>query len=103
MDEMLEITADDKDMERHSSSRLQVGTKLSRADLMHLALMASENRAAHALGRNFPGLPLVLRQPASVVAGGQPRLTQDPPGTTPKTSSPPACSPARPCGLELPC
>src|ERR1700754_1297734 len=55
LDEMLEITADDKDMERHSSSRLQVGTKLSRADLMHLALMASENRAAHALGRNFPG------------------------------------------------
>jgi D-alanyl-D-alanine endopeptidase (penicillin-binding protein 7) len=62
MDEMLEITADDKDMERHSSSRLQVGTRLSRADLMHLALMASENRAAHALGRNFPGgLPAVVK------------------------------------------
>jgi len=55
MDEVLEITADDKDMERGSSSRLPVGTKLTRADLMHLALMASENRAAHALGRNFPG------------------------------------------------
>jgi D-alanyl-D-alanine endopeptidase (penicillin-binding protein 7) len=62
MDEMLEITADDKDMERHSTSRLQVGTRLSRADLMHLALMASENRAAHALGRNFPGgLPAVVK------------------------------------------
>lgn len=55
MDEMLEITAADKDMERHSGSRLQVGTRLSRADLMHLALMSSENRAAHALGRNYPG------------------------------------------------
>jgi D-alanyl-D-alanine endopeptidase (penicillin-binding protein 7) len=31
------------------------GARLSRGDLMHLALMASENRAAHALGRNFPG------------------------------------------------
>ena len=55
MDEELEITAADKDMERGSSSRLAVGTKLSRADMMHLALMSSENRAAHALGRNYPG------------------------------------------------
>lgn len=55
MDEILEITAADKDMERGSTSRLAIGAKLSRADLMHLALMSSENRAAHALGRNFPG------------------------------------------------
>jgi serine-type D-Ala-D-Ala endopeptidase (penicillin-binding protein 7) len=55
MGEMLEITAADKDMERRSGSRLPVGTRLTRADLMHLALMASENRAAHALGRNYPG------------------------------------------------
>lgn len=55
MNELLEITAADRDKERNSSSRLPVGTKLSRADLMHLALMASENRAANALGRNYPG------------------------------------------------
>lgn len=55
MDEELEITAADRDRERGSSSRLAIGTKLSRADMMHLALMASENRAAHALGRNYPG------------------------------------------------
>jgi D-alanyl-D-alanine endopeptidase (penicillin-binding protein 7) len=55
MDEELEITAADKDMERGSGSRLAIGTKLSRADMMHLALMSSENRAAHALGRNYPG------------------------------------------------
>ncbi|HEY6135428.1 MAG TPA: serine hydrolase [Rubrivivax sp.] len=36
-------------------SRLAVGTQMSRGDLLHLALMSSENRAAHALGRNFPG------------------------------------------------
>ncbi len=55
MDEVIQITAEDKDLERGSSSRLAIGTKLSRADLMHLALMSSENRAAHALGRNYPG------------------------------------------------
>jgi len=62
MDEKLEITNDDRDTERNSTSRLAVGTKLSRGDLLHLALMASENRAAHALGRNYPGgLPAFVR------------------------------------------
>ena len=55
MNELIQITADDKDLERGSASRLAIGTKLSRADLMHVALMSSENRAAHALGRNYPG------------------------------------------------
>ncbi|MBC7917092.1 MAG: serine hydrolase [Rhodoferax sp.] len=55
MDEMLTITQDDVDTEKGSTSRLRVGTQLSRGELLHLALMASENRAAHALGRTFPG------------------------------------------------
>ncbi|GAB4213942.1 MAG: hypothetical protein Fur007_09140 [Rhodoferax sp.] len=55
MDEPLTITQDDVDTEKHSSSRLRVGTTLSRGELLHLALMSSENRAAHALGRTFPG------------------------------------------------
>ncbi|NML45558.1 D-alanyl-D-alanine endopeptidase [Ramlibacter sp. G-1-2-2] len=55
MDEMITITDDDVDTEKHSSSRLRVGTTLSREELMHLALMSSENRAAHALGRTYPG------------------------------------------------
>jgi len=55
MDEVIEITTDDASLERTNVSRLQVGSKLSRGDLMHLALMSSENRAAHALGRNYPG------------------------------------------------
>ncbi len=55
MDEMITITQDDVDTEKGSRSRLRVGTELSRAELMHLALMSSENRAAHALGRSFPG------------------------------------------------
>ncbi|WP_251863633.1 D-alanyl-D-alanine endopeptidase [Achromobacter sp. Marseille-Q4962] len=55
MDEMLEITDDDVDSLKHTTSRLRVGTRLSRGDMLHLALMSSENRAAHALGRNYPG------------------------------------------------
>lgn len=55
MDEMITITQDDVDTEKGSRSRLRVGTVLSRAELMHLALMSSENRAANALGRSFPG------------------------------------------------
>lgn len=55
MDEMITITQDDVDTEKHSSSRLRVGTTLTRAEMMHLALMSSENRAAHALGRTYPG------------------------------------------------
>ena len=55
MDEVITITQDDVDTEKGSSSRLRVGTELSRGELLHLALMASENRAAHALGRTYPG------------------------------------------------
>jgi D-alanyl-D-alanine endopeptidase (penicillin-binding protein 7) len=55
MDEMITVTQDDVDTEKHSRSRLSVGTTLSRGELLHLALMSSENRAAHALGRTYPG------------------------------------------------
>jgi serine-type D-Ala-D-Ala endopeptidase (penicillin-binding protein 7) len=55
LDELLEVTTGDRSTGRGSVSRLQPGTRLTRGDLMHLALMASENRAAHALGRNYPG------------------------------------------------
>ncbi|MFI4926799.1 MAG: D-alanyl-D-alanine carboxypeptidase family protein [Burkholderiales bacterium] len=55
MDEVLTITSDDVDTLRHSRSRLRPGTTLTREEALHLALMSSENRAAHALGRNYPG------------------------------------------------
>jgi D-alanyl-D-alanine endopeptidase (penicillin-binding protein 7) len=55
MDEPITISADDVDTERNSRSRLVVGTTLTRAEMLHLALMSSENRAAHALGRHYPG------------------------------------------------
>ena len=55
MSDMIEVTTSDVDTVKHSRSRLPVGTKLSRGDMMHLALMSSENRAANALGRHYPG------------------------------------------------
>ena len=55
LDEMITITDDDIDTEKGSRSRLKVGTTLARGDMLHLALMSSENRAAHALGRTYPG------------------------------------------------
>jgi len=55
MDETITITQDDVDTEKGSRSRLRVGAQLTRGELLHLALMSSENRAAHALGRTYPG------------------------------------------------
>lgn len=55
MNEVLTVTDDDIDREKHSTSRLRIGSQLSRTDMLHIALMSSENRAASALGRNYPG------------------------------------------------
>ncbi len=55
LDEPIQITDADRDLPKGGFSRLAVGTTLTRGDLMHLALMSSENRAAHALGNNYPG------------------------------------------------
>jgi serine-type D-Ala-D-Ala endopeptidase (penicillin-binding protein 7) len=55
LDEKLTVTNEDIDTEKNTRSRLAVGTTLTRGEMLHLALMASENRAANALGRNFPG------------------------------------------------
>ena len=55
LDEKITITTDDKDNEKGTGSRLAFGTTLTREQMLHLALMSSENRAAHALARNYPG------------------------------------------------
>jgi len=55
LDERLTISQEDVDTEKGSGSRLRVGTTLTRGEMLNLALMSSENRAAHALGRTFPG------------------------------------------------
>lgn len=55
MDEIIDITDADRKTASDLPSRLPVGTSLSRSDLLHLALIASENSAAQALGRTYPG------------------------------------------------
>lgn len=54
-DEIIAITTDDVRGTAGSRSRLAPGARLTREDLLHLALMSSENRAAHALCRSYPG------------------------------------------------
>ncbi len=62
MDEVLTIADADVDRMRYSRSRLAVGTRLTRGEMLHLSLMSSENRAANALGRHYPGgLPAFVR------------------------------------------
>lgn len=55
MDEVLTIGNEDVDRVKMSGSRLRVGTRLTRREMLHLALMSSENRAASALSRHYPG------------------------------------------------
>ena len=55
LEEPLQITGEDVDLLKNTKSRLPIGSHFRRDDLMRLALMASDNRAASALGRNFPG------------------------------------------------
>jgi D-alanyl-D-alanine endopeptidase (penicillin-binding protein 7) len=69
LDEMIQITAADRDFGRGKMSRLSPGTRLTRGDLMHLALMSSENRAAHALGNNYPGGMTALVRDMNAKAG----------------------------------
>lgn len=55
LSEQLVITEGDIDRLKGTGSRLSLGTALTREDMLHLALMSSENRAASALARNYPG------------------------------------------------
>ena len=51
----LKVTAADRDLLKKTHSRLTIGSVLSRRDMLHIALMSSENRAAAALSRSYPG------------------------------------------------
>lgn len=55
LEQKLTISEADRDRVRLTGSRLEVGATLTRRELLHLAIMSSENRAASALGRNWPG------------------------------------------------
>ncbi|PCE21737.1 D-alanyl-D-alanine endopeptidase [Burkholderia ubonensis] len=53
--DQIEVTDEDRDYEKGTGSRLSVGSVLSREDMLHIALMASENRAAASMSRYYPG------------------------------------------------
>src|SRR4051794_11073840 len=55
MDELLDVDMQDFDYLKGSTSRLRFGATLSRREMLHLALMSSENRAASSLARHYPG------------------------------------------------
>jgi D-alanyl-D-alanine carboxypeptidase/D-alanyl-D-alanine endopeptidase (penicillin-binding protein 7) len=61
MDEKIAIDRADVDMLKHSASRVPVGAELSRGDVLQLALMSSDNRAAASLARTYPGGPAAFR------------------------------------------
>jgi serine-type D-Ala-D-Ala endopeptidase (penicillin-binding protein 7) len=60
MDEEVNVTEDELNKIRRAKSKLRVGMTLTRSDLLKLALMASENRAALALARSYPGGPAAM-------------------------------------------
>lgn len=55
LDEKITITEEDRDTLKGTGSRLAFGSRYTRGQLLHLALIASDNRAANALGRSYPG------------------------------------------------
>ena len=55
LNQTLIIDQNDRDNIKHTYSRVRFGTKVSRRDALHLALMSSENRMASALARHYPG------------------------------------------------
>lgn len=90
LDEVLEISREDVDTEKHSQSRLAIGSKLSREDLLLLALMSSENRAASALGRHYPGglsAFVTAMNRRAVSLGMQHSAFSDPTGLSPRNTA----------------
>ena len=55
LNEKITVTREDRDLVQLTGSRLEYGARLSRREMILLAIMSSENRAASALGRNWPG------------------------------------------------
>lgn len=88
--EMLTISEADVDTLKGTHSRLAVGTQLTREEMLRLALMSSENRAASALSRNYPGGREAFIRAMNAKAkmlGLTDTLFADPTGLTPENVS----------------
>ena len=60
MDEPVSVAEDDPNTNKRARSRLRIGMRFTRSEMLKLALMASENRAALALARSYPGGATVM-------------------------------------------
>ncbi len=83
----MKVTPADRDLLKKTHSRLTIGSVLSRRDMLHIALMSSENRAAAALSRNYPGgrkaFVAKMNQKARAIGMKRARF-YDPTGLTPR-------------------
>lgn len=90
LDELIEIDRSDVDTFKHSSSRVPVGALISRRDVLQLALMSSDNRAAHALARTYPGgmagFKVAVRQKIAALGMTQ-TVIEEPTGLSPRNRS----------------
>lgn len=90
LDELIEIDRSDVDTFKHSSSRVPVGALISRRDVLQLALMSSDNRAAHALARTYPGgmagFKAAVRQKIATLGMSQ-TVIEEPTGLSPRNRS----------------
>jgi D-alanyl-D-alanine endopeptidase (penicillin-binding protein 7) len=90
LDEKLDVDMDDFDYLKGSHSRLRMGTTLSRDEMLRLALMSSENRAASALSRHYPGGASAFIEAMNVKAkslGMTSTRFEDPTGLSPRNVS----------------
>ena len=90
MDESIAIEQGDVDIVKHSTSRVPVGARISRADVLQLALMSSDNRAAASLGRTYPGGVVAFKAAvrAKIAALGMTQtVIEEPTGLSPNNKS----------------
>ncbi len=90
MDELIEIDRSDVDTLKHSTSRVPVGASIPRRDVLQLALMSSDNRAAAALGRTYPGGFLAFKAAVRrkiAALGMQNTVIEEPTGLSPNNRS----------------
>jgi D-alanyl-D-alanine carboxypeptidase/D-alanyl-D-alanine endopeptidase (penicillin-binding protein 7) len=87
---MISISKEDVDMLKFSTSRVPVGSRITRADMLRLAVMSSDNRAAHSLGRTYPGGTEAFKAAvrAKIAALGMTSTTiEEPTGLSPNNKS----------------
>jgi D-alanyl-D-alanine endopeptidase (penicillin-binding protein 7) len=90
MNELIQIDRSDVDTLKHSSSRVPVGASIPRGDVLQLALMSSDNRAAASLARTYPGGQLAFKEAVrrkAAALGMRQTHIEEPTGLSPNNRS----------------